>query len=258
MRGFQVISALICTMMLSSVASAQVKIVSGDRLREVNSPRLSADSASLCFETTFIHDASMSEEDSPVTYRYPFVNVGQHPVTISSVRTTCTCATAFCDKTEVGKGERGVISVRYDPKGHPGKFERKIFVYTDGCSAPSAILKLGVEVSSADTLAHEYPVQMGKIRLRRGEVSFCVGSGAVEKIRFVNVSDRPLTLRCEDLFLPDCIGFEARPVTVDPKSEGEIIISYEPSQEIGNKPVRLMLKGLGVPPSQSVIKITFE
>lgn len=258
MRGFKAVYALICALMLSSTASAQLKIVSGERLREVSSPRLSADSASLRFQTTQIHAAPMTEDDPPLIYRYPFMNVGKESVVIKSVRTTCTCASAYCDKTSLAPDESGVIAVRYDPKGHPGRFERKIFVYTDDGSAPAAILKLCVDVSSDDEWSREYPVQMGRIRLRRNEVHFAKGVKAVEKIRFVNISEKPLSLRCEEMFLPECIRFETHPETLAAESEGEIVISYDPSFESRHKSVRLILQGLGVSPRQSVINITFD
>lgn len=258
MRKLGFIFAVFFTLAFPAIASAQLKMVPKDKLVSVNSPRLSKDSSVLDFDMRRIVAAPLTEDDAPVIYQFPFRNSGKGMLKIRSLRTTCTCVSASCDRMEVAPGEKAVISVRYDPKGHPGKFERKIFVYSQDGSDPSAVLALAVEVKSGQDLSREYPVQMGTIRLRRNSVKFSAGTKAVEKIRFVNLSGSPLDLRCEEMFLPGCIRFETRPEVVLSQSEGELVISYDPDGGESKKEIMLILKGTGVPPSQSVISIRIE
>ena len=252
------IFAIALALMLYATAHAQLKVVPKEKLMAVASPKLSPDSASLDFDVRHIVAPNMSEDDASAEFSYTFRNVGSGTLRIRALRTTCSCASAVCDRTEVRPGETAVISVRYNPKGHPGKFERRVFVYTQDGPDPAAVLTLEVEVDSGQDFSREYPVQMGSIRLRRNSVNFDAGLKAVEKIRFINLSGRPLTLKCEEMFLPESISFETRPATVEQGSEGEIVISYKPDGEVVRKNVKLMLKGLGVPPSQSAIRITIE
>lgn len=224
----------------------------------VNSPRLSNDSAALDFDVRRIVAGPLSEDDAPVVYRFPFRNAGKDVLRIRTLRTTCTCVSAVCDRMEIAPGEKAEISVSYDPKGHLGVFERKVFVYTQEGTDPSAVLVLAVKVEAGAGFSREYPVSMGQICLRRSAVRFTAGTRAVEKIRFINISSRPLDLGCEEMFLPGCVRFETRPEIVPSGSEGEIVIYYEPDNCEPRKETKLILKGTGVPPSQSAIRITIE
>lgn len=258
MGSFRVYAVLLLTAVMCLPAGAQLKIVPRERLESVVSPRLSRDSSSLLFDVRRIAAAPMNEDDPPSVYSYPFRNVGKDPVRIRLIRTTCSCLAAFCDVSVIQPGERASVTVRYDPEGHPGRFERKIFVYTQDGNEPCAVLSLNVTVASGADLSDEYPVQMGGIRLRRNSLSFRKGVKAVEKIRFINTGDSSLAIDCEEFFLPACIGFESRPARVEAGEEGELVISYDPASDQGRNNVKLMLKGLGVPPGQATLNIRIE
>lgn len=242
-------------MMISMTAYSQIRIVPQERLKAVTSPRLACDSSALSFDTRYIAAPKMNEDDDPVTFIYNMTNVGNKTLEIKLLRTTCSCVTAVSDVSALKPGQTARISVRYNPKGHPGKFERKVFVYTQDGNDPSAVLRLSVEVESGADLSDEYPVQMGPIRLRRAEIVFTEGVKSVEKLRFINLSGKDIKLGCETAFLPGCLSFEARPENVPAGMEGEIVISYDPKKELSGKEMKVMLKGLGLPPSRTSIKV---
>lgn len=236
------------------MADAQIRIIPKEKVEAVSSPRLSRDSSALCFETKHIAAEPMNEDDEPVTFRYCFRNVSERNVNISRLVSTCSCASASVDKRIVAPGDSAVISVKYSPKGHPGRFERKVFVYT-GDEEPAAVLKLTVDVENGTDLSDEWPVQMGKIRLRRSEVTVRCKEKAVEKLRFINVSDYPVSLKCDTDFLPECISFRTEPETVGSGMEGEIVLSYDPGKKGARDVMKVIVKNLGVPPSKSSITI---
>lgn len=236
------------------MADAQIRIIPKEKVEAVSSPRLSRDSSALCFETKHVIAEPMNEDDEPMTFCYGFRNVSERNVNISRLVSTCSCASASVDKMMVAPGESAVISVKYSPKGHPGKFERKVFVYT-GDEEPSAVLKLTVDVENGGELSDEWPVQMGRIRLRRSEVTFRRGERSVEKLRFINVSDYPVSLKCDTDFLPGCISFRTEPETVGSGMEGEVVLSYDPDKNGARDVMKLIVRGLGVPPSKSSITI---
>jgi hypothetical protein len=110
-------------------------------------------------------------------------------------------------------------------------------------------------VERGTDLSGLYPVSMGNIRVRRSEIQVRKGIEVVESCVFVNVSDKSLRLECERMLLPSCIGFRTEPEIVAPGMEGEIVITYDPSRG-GEKPrIPVVIKGLGVPPSQSAITV---
>ena len=250
------ILAVSIILLAGTPAFSQLRILPREKIESVANPRLSRDSAALAFDTRHIVAEPMNEDDAPKTFVYRFTNAGKEPLVIKRLVSSCSCAAAVAVKTEIGPGESSQIRVTYNPKGHPGRFERKVFVYTEGEDDPAAILRLSVNVSNGADMSREWPVQMGPVRLRRQEVTFAEGVKAVEKMRFVNLSGKPLTLSCEEAFLPECLSFRTDPVTVADGEEGQIVISYDPSSSGSRETMKVILKGLGLPPSKATITVT--
>ena len=117
-------------------------------------------------------------------------------------------------------------------------------------------MKLTVNVENGKDLSGEWPVQMGPIRLRRSSVEFVQGQKAVEKLRFINLSGKPLKLQCEETFLPDCLDFTTD--MVEDGQEGEIVISYDPSKPGAREQMKVILKGLGLPPTKATITVNIK
>lgn len=256
MRISRIILAIVLALGCIPEAGAQLKMVSKEKLQSVNSPQLSKDSASLSFVTKHIVAERMNEDDSPKTFTFEFTNTGKSRIEIKRVVTTCSCAQAICQTQAIAPGQKSAVTVTYNPKGHPGKFERRIFVYTQDGDLPAAVLKLSVDVENSMDISGIYPVSMGKIRLRRKALRFTEGTNAVEKLRFVNVSGRVLRFDCDRAFLPECITFYAPPTR--PLEEAEMIIKYDSSKPGAKEKVTIFLNELGVPPSQSSLTVYFE
>ena len=256
MRTGRIILIFFLLLGVSVCAKAQMKILPREKIDNVANPRLSPDSAALKFETRHIVAEPINEDDAPPTYIFRFENVGQRTLNIDRLVSTCSCASASIDKKEVKPGERAEIAVRYNPKGHPGRFERRIFVYASGVNDPAAVLKLTVNVENGKDLSGVWPVQMGPIRLRRSSVEFVRGRKVVEKLRFINLSGKPLKLQCEKTFLPDCLDFAAD--MVEDGQEGEIVISYDPSKPGVREQMKVILKGLGLPPTKATITVNIK
>lgn len=227
-------------------------IMSREALDAVNNPALSVQSASLEFDTTLISPEPFSEDGGRKSFSYHFQNIGKDTVCIKRLVTTCTCAAAVCKDKTIVPGQSSEIVVRYDPKGHPGRFERKIFVYADD-EAPVAVLRLAVDVERGADKSGLYPIGMGNIRVRRNNINLYKGIKAVESCAFINVSEKPLKLECETFLLPECLTFHSEPQVVKPGEEGRIFIGYDPLKGGDRERMVVMIKGLGVPPTQASI-----
>ena len=130
-----------------------------------------------------------------------------------------------------------------------------MYVYTQDGNDPSAVLKLSVDVSAGADLAGEWPVQMGSIRLRRSEVTFRAGEKAVETLRFIKAGDRPVSLDVDRDFLPACLSVTLEHDMVQPGEEGVIRIAFDPSLSGVRETMKVILKGLGLPPSRSTLTV---
>ena len=248
---------LIFVAMLATLAAqAQIVIVPREKLEAMNNPKLTASALAMKFETMYIKANPMGEDDGVQTFTYPFVNVGEDTLQIRNLVAACSCITAFCPRMTVAPGEDSEIIVKYNPKGHPGRFERRIMVYAGQDEEPTAILRLYVEVDRGGDFSGLYPIAMGNIRVRRNEVSFHSGRKAVERCPFVNVSGKVFTLTCDTPLLPVCLSVRTEPEVLQPGQEGEIIISYDPEKGGQRPKMPVIFKGLGLPPMQSSIMVT--
>ena len=252
MQRLFLIMALMC---LGFIVQAQMIIVPREKLDAVSNPRLSEKSASFRFETVSITSQTMNEDDGIQSFTYPFMNVGRDTLKIGRLVSTCSCAAASCSRMIIAPGETSEVMVRYNPKGHPGRFERKVFVYVQGENAPAVVLKLAVNVEMGADVSEYFPVSMGNIRVRRNEVNFIKGRKATETCTFVNVTDKPLILQCESALMPACLKFRTEPVAVAPGQEGVILIDYDPAKGGEKSRMPVMIKGLGVPPTQAAITV---
>ena len=258
MKSLRFIFFSVLLVMSAMTSGAQIRIVPREALDAVASPRLSRDSSSLDFDVRHIVAGSVRNDDSPVTFKVEMTNVGEEAIEVLKVQTTCSCVSAVTGQNLLAPGAMTTLTVRYDPKGHLGRFEHKIFVYTRPGNAPSAVLRLSVDVEDGSDISGSYQERMGKIAMRSRNITFIKDRKAVEVLKFVNLSGKDLKLECESMFLPDCISFESRPAVTGPGKEGEIVITYDPSLGTSADHVRLILKNLGVQPSQSTIIITIE
>lgn len=252
------LKVLILSLCLTVNMQAQIQVLSRSELENVENPALSKDASNLKFKAESIVAEEMTEDDGIKSFTYTFRNVGSDTLHIDRLVTSCSCAVATYSQKTVAPGNEGTIIVKYNPKGHPGRFERKIFVYTGGYKTPAAILRLNVNVEVGADLSGAYQVAMGKLRLRRSEIAFRRGVKAIEKCVCINVSDAPLKVACNKYLLSPALTFKAQPEILQPGQEGTIVVEYDPSVNEERSDLLIMLNGLGVPPSQSVLKVKLK
>lgn len=255
MRSFQFIILTVFMVLSCAWSSAQIKIVPRGELEAKANPRLSADSASVRFDTRQIVAEPINEKDGPVRFHYRMCNVGDRPLQIRRMVSTCSCAVPVSDRKVLSPGDTAVITVTYHPEGHPGKFERRIFVYTQDGNSPVAVLKLNVTVKESQDFSGLYRYRKGTVQLRRDQVVFSAGTSGMERIPFVNLSGKDLKLDCDRVMLPECLEFQTEPQILKDRQEGEIIIRFNPNVGQVRENMLIILKGVGASPSESSIKV---
>lgn len=72
---------------------------------------------------------------------FEFVNEGNEPLVLSSVRTSCGCTTPSWTKAPIMPGQKGQIRVRYDTN-RIGGFMKTITVKSNSIENPSIVLKI--------------------------------------------------------------------------------------------------------------------
>ena len=217
---------------------AQIRIVPRAKLDSLAHPATAAGGAeAMRFERTLIDAGHIGEDDVPPVYTFRWRNTGGKPLVVTRVQTTCGC-----------------------PKGHPGVFDRRIFVYTQlSDKEPTAILSLRGAVTASVRTDDDYPHAMGALRLKQRTVRFGrTDKVQSERIECLNAGDKPLTPLCDEGFAATGLSFACEPATLAPGAKGDLVVRFDPAK--APQPLRrtpLPVGGPDVPPSQRMLWIEF-
>ena len=97
---------------------------------------------------TLTADITPRPSDTVAEARFGFVNAGNTPVTIESLKPSCDCAVATLEKTTYAPGERGSLVARYDIGERTGDQAARITVQVKGAAEP-VTLTLNVAIPEA-------------------------------------------------------------------------------------------------------------
>ena len=265
------------------VGGGQIRIVPREQL-ELN---LSADSQALAFDTTELSLTSLSEDSEPVTVVFPVKNVSSRTLYLTMVSSSCSCLQPepFDGVLKLGPGDSAAIRAVYNPEGHPGKFSRKLFVYTAASEdTPAAVLTVNADVAWSSNPQTEFPVRCGNLLLARAEVTLSggkvmlsggekwpAGKKEIVSIRCYNASSKAMRLSAQTDFVPFPVVMHCEPQVLRSGERGRIVLEIGGGGCVGGAGVAgeaggcgvaggvasgeypIFLKGSGARPSESKI-----
>ena len=82
--------------------------------------------------TDTLHDFGTLTSDEPVSHKFVFVNQGTAAIVIDTVKTHCNCTSASFDKKPVAAGNKGWVTVTYQPQTHRGAFRKTARIVLNG------------------------------------------------------------------------------------------------------------------------------
>lgn len=221
---------------------------------------------SMLFERSEIRGERLSEDDAPKAFTFSFRNTGDKPLVITRVDTSCGCAVADFSAAPVLPGRQGEITIIYNPKDHPGKFLRRIYVYTGTSdSHPAARLTLAGEVTPTANKWRDYPVVMGSLRTKRNFLLFreiTNTTSQVERLECVNAGNSALKLGTLPGMAPIWLSFRTEPEVIAPGEIADLVVEVNGKLLPGGSKERiehaLLLDGINVRPSQRSLRIIVE
>lgn len=147
-------------------------------------------------ETT--HDfGKINEAGGRVTTVFEFTNEGMIPLVLTNVRASCGCTTPRWTHEPIEPGQKGQITVTYNPSGRPGRFQKTVTV-TSNATVPSTRLYIKGEVIPKPAKpTEEYPIQMGELRLKKNSINFTnvtKGANKTFAISYANTTEAPITV----------------------------------------------------------------
>jgi hypothetical protein len=95
------------------------------------------------------HDFGKIPVNKPVTVDFKFTNVGDEPLIITKVETTCGCTVPEYTKTPVKKGEAGSIKVTYNPTGAALPFSKSITITSNAKTTTKVLYIKGETVAAS-------------------------------------------------------------------------------------------------------------
>lgn len=237
-------------------ARGQFHIVPRERLDSMAQPALAHGAQAMRFDRTRIETGAIGEDDGPKSFVFTWRNTGDKPLVITRVRTTCGCAVPTCGKRPVKPGETDSVTVTYHPKGHPGRFVRKIFIFTQlAGNAPTATLELAGEVIPSARPTYAYPHAHGNLLLKQEEIRIEGTRPQVETIECLNGGNDTLRVRIDTRILPPCVRARFAPEALPPGGVGELTVRFDPAAGKAPGRIPLFLRGLGLQPGQSTVMV---
>jgi hypothetical protein len=99
------------------------------------------------------HDFGNIKEGPIATFDFTFINTGKTPLLIQSCSASCGCTTPDWSKEPIKPGQKGKISVKYTSQGHPGTFNKSVYITSNAqCDKKKYELYIkGNVVPSAET-----------------------------------------------------------------------------------------------------------
>lgn len=95
------------------------------------------------------HDFGKIPQGTPVTYNFKFTNIGDQPLIISNIETSCGCTAPKYSNTPVKKGDPGTITITFNAAAS-GPFNKVITVKSNA-KTPVKYLYIKGVVTSADS-----------------------------------------------------------------------------------------------------------
>ena len=90
------------------------------------------------WQTPTEHDFGKVYMDKPVRHVFPFLNTGDQPLILQTVRTTCGCTAAEWAETPIEPGQKGEVVIEFDAY-IKGAFRKKIRVFFDKQKEPEIL-----------------------------------------------------------------------------------------------------------------------
>lgn len=129
---------------------------------------------------------------NPVTSVFRFTNMGNEPLEIFDVKTSCACTVAEWPQKPIEPGQSGQILAVFDAKAL-GHFYKEVEIKSNATSEPVYLQMEGKVVASGEDIVNVegFDIEMGDVKLDKDAIVFArvaKGEEPVEEISILNTS----------------------------------------------------------------------
>jgi hypothetical protein len=162
------------------------------------------------------------DEDKFANIKFEFENVGNSVLILKKVLTSCGCTTVGEGEKEFKPGAKGVIPVKFNPKGYHGRITKVVTVHTNDPANPTVRLMLSGNIILKNYSDPEFEPK----EIDFGEVK--IGKTYRKKVKIKN--NGTINLDFEEVFHVPVIHLEFSEVSVKPKKEGIVEVVFAPKK----------------------------
>lgn len=112
------------------------------------------------FEQSQFDFGTIREIDGSVVHKFEFTNIGNKPIVIEEVSSSCGCTIPTYTKAPIMPGKIGVISVTYNPFNRPGEFVKEVVIISNNRTNRNIITIRGNVIPRPRTVEDDYPVAL--------------------------------------------------------------------------------------------------
>lgn len=174
------------------------------------------------------YDFGQVKEGEIVTHVFTFKNIGDEPLVIKKVRTTCGCTAALLSQKTLNPGEKGKLEVKFNTRGYEGRLSRYIYLETNDARRPKVqiTVKATIQVPPRPRIdVNHFSFDLG-LFLQEEPISFPV------KIR--NRGERLLEVTFAHKEATIWLGSaKINSLKLKPRQEKEVTIKLPPSSRPG-------------------------
>lgn len=259
MRIARGIILILAAIMISATSLAQIRIIPKEKRDSVTNPATLKCNDMYFAAGRSLDFGTMEEDGGGHTLIAKWQNIGAEPLIITRIATSCGCVRCDYTREAVGSGKDSKISITYYPKGHPGIMRQRIFIYTNRSDQmPTAVVDLKGEVRASTDRRGDYPHPIGALLLRNRQIRIDSEVQQTIRIACMNGGEADLTPSKDNLLSSSAFSLTAEPKTLRAGQEGEIIISYTPTDGGIKEPLRLFINNKLLAPRDREIKIVTE
>jgi hypothetical protein len=195
----------------------------------INPLRAQIPSPDITFDERIYDFGTILEKNGKVSHTFVFHNRGKNPVTINQVYSDCGCIGKMLSKSPIKSGEKGRLTITFNPAYQSGFFSKEIAVFSNDGKNYNRIWVQGIVKPSEHPVQEEYPYNFGNgLYLRLQVMAFGYmkpGETKQMELHYANNTNKPMILT----FVPEekNNGLKyTNPDKIDPKKRGSIMVSY--------------------------------
>lgn len=193
-------------------------------------------SPSVEIDRTVHNFGDILHDSGPVSCTFNLKNIGDKPVVIYNVVSTCGCTDVEWTKEPIRPGQNGKISVTYSNDEGAYPFDKTLTTYLSDTKKPVLLKIRGVSIDAPKPLHELYPVAYGPFALR-DHIFKCgnleQGEQKSEAVMVANTSDKPIKVEFTDV--DSNLSISVSPNPIPAQSTAEMSFTVKADRKIWGK-----------------------